>query len=186
MFKIYLLYWEPIVVEFSTISNKISNKNYISMPSDLIAGRSKPEHKDNEICSQLCLWRFLFDGCYTMQSGVIEHVLWRDVLTPSWISKKEPNKITACGKQKRCLLQGSIFICLLFELEGDADGLAGQKTWRTTHTTMRRYKYAIYKKCSFLLIFLYFIYKTAFIALNTTSNVEFYWFYNFYFLYLIS
>jgi hypothetical protein len=25
----------------------------------------------------------------------------------------------------------------------DADGLAGQKTWRTTQTTMRRYKYAI-------------------------------------------
>jgi hypothetical protein len=35
----------------------------------------------------------------------------------------------------------------------DADGLAGQKTWRTTQTTMRRYKYAIYKKCSFLFIF---------------------------------
>jgi hypothetical protein len=35
----------------------------------------------------------------------------------------------------------------------DADGLAGQKTWRTTQTTMRRYKYAIYKKCSFLLMF---------------------------------
>jgi hypothetical protein len=25
----------------------------------------------------------------------------------------------------------------------DADGLAGQKTWRTTQTTMKRYKYAI-------------------------------------------
>jgi hypothetical protein len=25
----------------------------------------------------------------------------------------------------------------------DADGLAGHKTWRTTQTTMRRYKYAI-------------------------------------------
>jgi hypothetical protein len=25
----------------------------------------------------------------------------------------------------------------------DADGLAGQKTWRTTQTTMRRYKYAV-------------------------------------------
>jgi AMMECR1 domain-containing protein len=30
---------------------------------------------------------------------------------------------------------------------------AGQKTWRTTQTTMRRYKYAIYKKCSFRLMF---------------------------------
>jgi hypothetical protein len=28
---------------------------------------------------------------------------------------------------------------------------------------------------------LIFIYKTAFIAHTTTSNVEFYWFYNFYF-----
>jgi hypothetical protein len=27
----------------------------------------------------------------------------------------------------------------------DADGLAGQKTWRTTQTTMGRYKYAIQK-----------------------------------------
>jgi hypothetical protein len=27
----------------------------------------------------------------------------------------------------------------------DADGLAGEKTWRTTQTTMRRYKYAIQK-----------------------------------------
>jgi hypothetical protein len=35
----------------------------------------------------------------------------------------------------------------------DTDGLAGHKTWRTTQTTMRRYKYAIYKKGSFLLIF---------------------------------
>jgi hypothetical protein len=30
---------------------------------------------------------------------------------------------------------------------------AGQKSWRTTQTTMRRYKYAIYKKCSLLLMF---------------------------------
>jgi hypothetical protein len=29
------------------------------------------------------------------------------------------------------------------------------------------------------------MYKTAFIAHNTTNNVEFYCFYNFYFLYLI-
>jgi hypothetical protein len=35
----------------------------------------------------------------------------------------------------------------------EADGLAGQKTWRITQTTMRRYKYAIYKKCSFLSMF---------------------------------
>jgi hypothetical protein len=35
----------------------------------------------------------------------------------------------------------------------DADGLAGQKSWRTTQNTMRRYKYAIYKKCLFLLMF---------------------------------
>jgi hypothetical protein len=27
----------------------------------------------------------------------------------------------------------------------NADGLAGLKTWRTTQTTMRRYKYAIQK-----------------------------------------
>jgi hypothetical protein len=25
----------------------------------------------------------------------------------------------------------------------DADGLAGQKTWKTTQTTMRRYNYAV-------------------------------------------
>jgi hypothetical protein len=35
----------------------------------------------------------------------------------------------------------------------DADELAGQTTWRTTQTTMRSNKYAIYKKCSFLLMF---------------------------------
>jgi hypothetical protein len=39
--------------------------------------------------------------------------------------------------------------------------------------------------CSFLLIFLHFIYGTAFVAHNTSSNVEFCWFYNFLFLYLI-
>jgi hypothetical protein len=31
--------------------------------------------------------------------------------------------------------------------------LRAKKTWRTTQTTMRRYKYAIQKKCSFFSIF---------------------------------
>jgi hypothetical protein len=60
----------------------------------------------------------------------------------------------------------------------DADGLAGQKTWRTTQTTVRRYKCAIRESVHSSWYFNIWYMGPL---LYTTSNVEFCWFYNFYF-----
>jgi hypothetical protein len=59
----------------------------------------------------------------------------------------------------------------------DADGLAGHKTWRTTQTTMRRYK------CVWENVHSSWYFNILYMGplLYTTSNVEFCWFYNFYF-----
>jgi hypothetical protein len=38
-------------------------------------------------------------------------------------------------------LEDSCFLCVI--TVNPADGLAGEKTWRTPQTTMRRYKYAV-------------------------------------------
>jgi hypothetical protein len=55
---------------------------------------------------------------------------------------------------------------------------AGHKTWRTTQTTMRRYKCAIRESVHSSGYF-NILYMGP--LLYTTSNVEFGWFYNFYF-----
>jgi hypothetical protein len=60
----------------------------------------------------------------------------------------------------------------------DADGLAGHKTWRTTQTTMRRYKFTI-RESAHSSWYFNILYMGP--LLYTTSNVEFCWFYNLYF-----
>jgi hypothetical protein len=60
----------------------------------------------------------------------------------------------------------------------NADWLAGHKSWRTTQTTIRRYKCAIRESVHSSWYF-NILYMEP--LLYTTSNVEFCWFCNFYF-----
>jgi hypothetical protein len=66
----------------------------------------------------------------------------------------------------------------------DADGLAGHKAWRTTHTTMRRYKCAIRESVHSSRYFNIFNILYMGPLLYTTSNVEFCWVYNLLFFYI--